>query len=184
VQNARYGTIIRIAVLVLIAAVIFSACGQGNVTKEPSAAALMPSLAGYSVYNTLDLQDAMAKVAGAASLGSGNPELTALVAGVSGLSSCYQKAGGIEGRAYINQADISKAGIVVVVNRNVVTDPNTFLSCVSPRRALAPNNTQAQQPCAKTYTLNKDNNQYYIGYAATNSEVCQAFCAALQGCTP
>jgi hypothetical protein len=175
--------IVRAMTLLLMAVVLLTACGGGSVAKEPSAAALMPNLPGYVVTNTLDIQDAIAKLAGATSLGAAHPELSALVAGVHSLTACYQQAGALEGRAYVNQSDVSKAGVIVIVNRNVVTDPNTFLNCVAPSAGFAPRTAQVE-PCAKTFTLNKDNNQYFVGYAATAPEVCQAFCAALQGCTP
>jgi hypothetical protein len=165
--------------LALVLAALLSACGQPG-TKEPSAAALMPNLPDYHVTDTIDIQDAITKVAGAASIGVGQPELAALIAGVNGLVSCYQKAGAIQGRTYVNKADVTQAGVVVIINRNAVTDPNTFLGCVLPEAGLR----AAQiQPCGKTYILDRDNNQFYIGYAATNPQVCQAFCSALQGCT-
>jgi hypothetical protein len=172
--------LIRAVVVMTVVAVVVAACGQAP-TKEPSAGALLPNLSDYNMTDTADLQDAITKLAGAASLGAGQPELTALVAGVNGLVSCYQSAGAIQGKTYVNKADISKAGVVVVINRNVLTNPQTFLSCVVPKGALR---SASIEPCAKAYTLNKDNNQFYIGYAATKPEVCATFCAALEGCTP
>jgi hypothetical protein len=150
------------------------------VTKEPSAAALMPNLAGYQVSETTNIQDAISKIAAGGAALTGQPELAALVTTVSGVVACYQKAGAIEGRTYVNTADVTKAGVVVIVNRKVLTDPGTFINCVLPPSAMR---AAAIQPCAKAYTLDKDNTQFYIGYAATNPEVCQAFCSALQGCT-
>ena len=170
----------RSSALVLVLAVLLSACGQ-PATKEPSAAALMPNLPDYHVTDTIDIQDAITKVAGAASIGVGQPELAALIAGVNGLVSCYQKAGAIQGRSYVNKADVALAGVVVIINRNAVTDPNTFLACVLPSGAGL--RTAQIQPCGKAYILDKDNNQFYMGYAATNPQVCQTFCSALQGCT-
>jgi hypothetical protein len=171
---------IRVVVVMIVVAAVVAACGQAT-TKEPSAGALLPNLSDYNMADTADIQDAITKIAGAASLGAGQPELTALVAGVNGLVSCYQSAGAIQGKSYVNKADISKAGVVIVVNRNVLTSPETFLNCVVPKGALR---SASIEPCAKVYTLSKDNNQFYIGYAATKPEVCAAFCAALQGCTP
>jgi len=167
--------------LVLILAVLLSACGQQNVTKEPSAAALMPNLAGYQVSDTTNLQDAITKLAAGAAALAGQPELAALVAGANTVVACYQKAGAVEGRSYVNTSDVTKAGVVVIVNRNVLTDPNTFVNCVRPAAGMR---AAVIQPCGKAYTLTTQNNEFYIGYVATNPEVCQAFCSALQGCTP
>src|SRR5258706_7477142 len=168
---------IRVGTIGLLMLVTLAACGGSNVTKEPSAGALMPHLADYSQTDTVNIQDAIAKLAGAGSIGAGQPEVTALIAGVSGIVTCYQNAGAIQGRTYVNKADITKAGVVVIINRNAVTDPNRFLNCVTPKglRSAA----AAIQPCAKAYTLDKDNNQFYIGYAATNAETCNAFCSAM-----
>jgi hypothetical protein len=82
---------------------VVAACG-GAATKEPSAGALLPNLPDYNMTDTANIQDAITKLAGAASLGAGQPELTALVAGVNGLVSCYQSAGAIQGMSYVNKA--------------------------------------------------------------------------------
>ncbi len=175
-------SILRVLTFILVTVTAISACGQAA-TQEPSAGALMPNLPDYYVNDTVNIQDAISKVASLTSLGAAHPELAGLIAGVNSLLTCYQNAGAIQGRTYVNKADVVKAGIVVIVNRNVVTDPTTFVNCVVPpsARSLRP---AGPQPCAKAYTLNVPNNQYYIGYAATDPEVCQAFCSALQGCTP
>lgn len=175
-------SVVRILVFVLVAVTVISACGRAA-TQEPSAASLMPNLPDYYVNDTVNIQDAISKVASLTSLGAAHPELAGLIAGINNLLTCYQNSGAIQGRTYVNKADVFKAGIVVVVNRNAVSDPTTFINCVVPpsARSLRP---ATLQPCAKAYTLNTANNQYYIGYAATDPEVCQAFCSALQGCTP
>jgi|SRR5581483_3787281 hypothetical protein len=172
---------LRGLVFILVTVTLISACGQAA-TQEPSAASLMPNLPDYYVNDTVNIQDAISKVASLTSLGAAHPELAGLIAGINNLLTCYQNAGAIQGRTYVNKADVFKAGIVVIVNRNAVSDPATFINCVVPpsARSLLPQ----VQPCAKAYTLNTANNQYYIGYAATDPGVCQAFCAALQGCTP
>jgi hypothetical protein len=179
-QRSRSRIIVLISPL-LLCTLLLGACGPQAVTKEPSAAALMPNLAGYQVSDTTNIQDAIAKLAGGGAVLAGQPEVAALVTGVNSIVACYQKAGGIEGRSYVNSADVTKAGVVVIVNRNVLTDPATFLNCVLPQTGFR---AATIQPCGKAYTLTTDNNQFYIGYAATNPEVCQAFCSALQGCTP
>jgi hypothetical protein len=171
---------LRLFMVSILSLLTLAACGSAA-TKEPSAGALMPQLADYTATDTTDIQDAITKLAGAASLGAGQPELTALVAGVSGFVSCYQSAGAIQGRTYVNKADVTKAGVVVIVNRNLATDPNLFLSCVVPKGMMRA--ASALQPCVKAYALDKANNQFYIGYAATNEETCNAFCSALEGCT-
>lgn len=165
----------------LVVVTLLSACGQGS--QGPTAASLMPSLSGYQANDTLNIQDAITKIGGVASIGTGQPEVAAALAAVNGLVTCYQQAGAVQGRTYVNSADALKAGVIVIVDRNVVTNPQTFLNCVLPKSAAAPL-VAGVQPCAKAYTLSTSNNQFYIAYAATSTEVCQAFCSGLQGCTP
>jgi hypothetical protein len=166
-----------------LCALLLNACVPAA-SKDTSAAALMPNLPDYNVATTLDIQDAIVKLAGASSLATGQVEITAAVAAASGLLACYQSAGALEGRTYVNKADPLKAGLVVIINRNVVTDPNTLLGCVAPRNSLSAAAKPAVQPCLNNYTLVKPGNQFYIGYVGTNPEVCAAFCSALDSCTP
>ena len=58
------------------------------------------------------------------------------------------------------------------------------------RASLTCNNILAQsaaapgiEPCSATYTLSRDDNQFYILYVGTTAEICQDFCANLQDCT-
>ncbi len=168
-----------VGLITVITAVLLSACGQSS--GGTTAASLLPNLPDYQVSDTQNLQDAIAKVAGGAAVLAGQPEAAGAVVGVNALVTCYQKAGAIQSRSYVNKTDVLKAGVVVIIDRNAVTDPKTFLSCVAPSGPSI--RAPSIQPCGKAYTLNRDNNQFYIGYAATNPEVCQAFCSALQGCT-
>src|SRR5215813_10350255 len=145
---------IRAFVIELVLLLVLNACGTANITQEPSAAALLPNLTDYQMTDTLDIQDAVAKVAGVASLGAAQPELTAAIAAVSGVLSCYQQAGAIKGRTYVNKANILQAGVIVVINKNLVSDPTLLVNCALPRRAAAaPTTGTTLQPCAKSYTL-------------------------------
>jgi hypothetical protein len=179
----RIAKTIRVFTVLLVSIVVLAACGAGASTKEPSAAALLPNMPGYTVTDTVDIQETVAKVLAAGTLGAGQPELTALVAAVNSLADCYQRAGAIQGRTYVSNTNIMNSGVVVIVNRNAITDPTLLLNCALPAggAGLAPS---LVKPCAKTYTLDKDNNQFYIAYAATNQEVCTAFCSGLEGCKP
>jgi hypothetical protein len=169
------------ALTFMLIAVLVVGCAQN--TTDSTAANMMPNLSYYTGIQATDIQDAIAKVAGAASLAALQPQVTALIAGVSSLAKCYQDAGAVQGRAYVNNSDPTLAGFVVIVNRNVLLSPTTLLNCVAPRAPAglsAP--AAAIQPCAKVYTLSKNNNEFYIAYAATNPDLCTAFCSALEGC--
>jgi hypothetical protein len=151
--------------------------------KDNNAAALMPAPAGYSVANTIDIQDTITKIAGAAALGSGQPQFTALVAAANEIAKCYQNAGAIEGRVLTKQTDPTKAGAVIIINRNLVSDPNLFLGCVGLGGSSELAGGQALQPCVDAYTISTGTNEFYVGYVATDVEVCQAVCNNMAGCT-
>ena len=74
---------------------------------------------------------------------------------------------------------------MAIIDKKALTNPANFANCVlgsaqgvqtSPQRPTI-------QPCAKTYTLKKDDNEFNIAYIATTQEMCQAFCSRLEGCT-
>jgi len=146
----------------------------------------MPNLTDYDITDVQSIQDAVAKLSAAASLVSGQPEATGAIAALSSTVSCFQSAGAIQGRTYVNKANPLYSGVVLIVNKNVLTDPQTWVNCTLPRRSAAavPQGAVQLTPCAKTYTLNQDNNTFYVAYAATDQRVCSAFCSALSGCTP
>src|SRR5258708_6975094 len=99
--------IVPLAVCVLL----LNACTTAA-NKDTSAASLMPNLTDYNVDNTLNIQDAIAKFASATTLAAGQVEISAAVTTANGLLTCYQNAGAIEGRTYVNKVDPLKAGLV------------------------------------------------------------------------
>jgi hypothetical protein len=169
----------RMISLLAVVALVVSACDALQPAKDNSAANLMPNISGYTTVNTLDIQDTLSKVAGAATLLT-NPPFAAMVTAANEVSKCYQQAGAVEGRVYYGQADPSKVGAIVIINRNKVLDPALLLNCVGGQAGLS--GSLSVQPCSKTYTLKKDNNEFYIGYVATDPQVCQTFCSSLEGC--
>lgn len=164
-------------VLIIVVAALLVGCG-GNVARDTTAADLMPNLGDYNVTNTLDIQDTVAKALAAASLGAGQVQITAMVAAISGLVACYQKAGAIEGRVYVKKAEPWVSGIVVIVNRNKTLDPATFFGCMGGQT----NAPIVAQPCANAYSLPKGDNEFYVAYLGTQQEFCTAVCNSLEGC--
>src|SRR5258708_27071778 len=121
--------------LALLALLIISACSQGS--QGPTASSLMPGLSGYQTNDTLNIQDAIAKITGVAAVGTGQPEIAAAITAINGLVSCYQQAGAVQGRSFVQSADPLKAGLIVIVDRNAVSNPKTFLSCILPKTGVA-----------------------------------------------
>ncbi|HLY27355.1 MAG TPA: hypothetical protein VKQ72_13515 [Aggregatilineales bacterium] len=170
---------------VLTLGLILSGCGQGAVPTDNSAQNLMPVLPDYNTSSVLNIQDALAKLTSLAAAAGAQVEVSAGVAAVNGLVTCYEKAGALVGQAYVNKTNAVNSGLIIIVNQNQLTNPQVFTSCVVPIRPLAQANGAAPviQPCTKSYTLNQNNNTFDIAYIGTNPTVCQAFCSGLKGCT-
>jgi hypothetical protein len=164
-------------------ALLFAACSAG-VTRDESTAALLPNLSGYNVENTLNITDALTKAGAGAALAGGQVQFAAAIGVVGNYAACLQRAGAIEGRTYLQQENPLKAGLIMIVNRNKLTDPQTLLGCAIPQppSGMSPLDASEYGFCANMYTLRKANNEFYIMYAASSPQVCEAFCSALEGC--
>src|SRR5438477_6350666 len=103
---------VRTSVVALVVVLIVAACSGLSVTKEPSAGNMMPNLTDYNINDVQNIQDALAKLSGAASLVSGQPEVTAAIAGLSSVVSCFQSVGAIQGRTYVNKSSPLYSGVI------------------------------------------------------------------------
>jgi hypothetical protein len=156
----------------------------GMPTGEPPAATMLPQLAGYNTVEGQTLTGYIGKLGGGASLLSGNPELAATLTAVDAIVGCYQQVGAVRARLYANQNNPLAAGTVAIADKKALLDPANLFRCVVPN-VNAGASTQAIkfEPCKANYTLKKGDSEFYILYAATQTEVCQAFCSKLEGCT-
>jgi hypothetical protein len=122
------------------------------------------------------------KLSGGAALLTGNPELAATLLAVDAVTGCYQQVGAVRARLYSNQASPLSAGAVAIADKKALLDPANLFRCLVPN--LRP---EAQvikiEPCKASYTLTRDGNDFYILYAGTTLEICQAFCRNLEECT-
>ncbi|HRE47609.1 MAG TPA: hypothetical protein PLD47_07790 [Aggregatilineales bacterium] len=174
-------TLMRAFTFLLVAGMI-AACG--GATSDPPAANMMPALSGYNVTDTMDIVDTVSKAIAGAAASGGQLQVTGAVLFANELAKCYQKAGAVQGRTYLNQANPLDSGLVIIVNRNKLIDPATLLGCIAPNNlAGAATIGDEYQPCAFVYTLPKDNNEFYIGFIATNEPLCSQFCSKLEGCS-
>lgn len=161
---------------------ILAACNV-VVIRDESTAALLPRLSGYTVENTLNITDALTKAGAGAALAGGQVQFAAAVGAIGNYTACLQRAGAIEGRVYIQQENPLKSGLIMIVNRNKITDPQTLLGCAVPSLGVMRAESISEYSfCANMYTLRKDNNEFYIMYAASSPQVCETFCRALEGC--
>ncbi len=154
----------------------------GQPTIVPPAAEMLPNLPGYTVVEGETLTGHLTKLSGGAALLAGQPELAALVAAVDGVVGCYQSVGAVRARLYSDQANPLSVGTVAIADKNALLDPMNLFKCVALKKINA---TQAItiEPCTANYTLTKDGNEFYVLYAGTTREICEAFCTNLEGCT-
>ena len=169
----------RILLLGLIAAIALTACqAQKGSTKD-----MLPDVPNTTVVEGQTITQFVAKAADGAALATANPQLIPLVQRVEASLTCYQDLGAVALRTYTDKTFPLSAGVVAIIDRKALTDPTNFANCVL-GRAQAESSSVAPtiNPCTKSYTLKKDDNEFHIAYIATTQEMCQAFCSRLEGC--
>ena len=174
----------RVCVIVVVA--VLSGCellpGSGGSTAQPPAITMLPNLPGYNEVEGETLTGYIGKLSGGAALLTGQPELAATLTAVDAIVGCYQQVGAVRARVYSSQASPLSSGAVAIADKKALLDPANLFRCVAPSLR-----TQAQaikiEPCKASYTLTRDGNEFYVLYAGTTQEICQAFCRNLEGCT-
>lgn len=171
----------RILLLSLITLSALAACQP----QRGSAKDMLPDVPNTTVVEGQTITQFLAKAADGAALAAANPGLILLVQRVEASLTCYQGLGAVALRTYTDKTFSLSAGIVAIVDRKALTNPVNFANCVL-GGAKAPDasaDAPTIEPCVKTYTLKKDDNEFNIAYMATTKEMCQAFCSRLEGCT-
>jgi hypothetical protein len=166
---------------------LLSSCDTPSPTSPsptPPAAEMLPTLSGYNVVEGQLLTDYMGTLSGGAALLAGHPELAATIGAVDQIISCYQEIGAVRARVYSNQAEPLSAGAVAIADRNQLLDPTNLFNCtLRPLTQGRGTFSTRIEPCSASYTLARGDNEFYILYAGSTAEVCQAFCTNLEGCT-
>jgi hypothetical protein len=170
----------RILLFSLIATLALAGCQ----TQKGSAQDMLPAVPNTTVVEGQTITQFLAKVADGASLATANPQLIPVIQRVEASLTCYQDLGAVALRTYTDKTFPLSAGIVAIIDRKALTNPANFANCVmGSAQGVAPGPSQpAIQPCTKSYTLKKDDNEFYIAYIATTQDMCQAFCSKLEGC--
>jgi hypothetical protein len=168
--------------LPMLAALLLLAGCQQAVVPDTGAADRMPNLPGYTVTDTSQLQGTLANLLTAASATGGALPVAGAIQGINAVAQCYQQAGALQGRIYTNTSNPLDIGAVLIINRNVLTSPATFLSCVVPSMGGAGAMPGPYQPCAAAFSVPVDGNEFYVAYVASNTNLCAAFCANIAGC--
>ena len=171
-----------IVLLVMIGLLVALIGCDLQTTPAADAAALLPELNGYNTIEGESFTDALTTLGVMATLG-GLPEFGAPIAAISEVVGCYQEAGAVSARVYSDQAEPRNSGIVAIGDRNALQNPITFLRCVPGATSGSESGAVVLQPCSASYTLAKDDNEFYILYAGLTADICQTFCSNLEGCT-
>jgi hypothetical protein len=168
----------RMGLISLELILILAACTP----TQGGATALLPNIPTANIVEGRTISEFLAGLPGGAELKTSFPQLFTAVEYVEKVTGCYQKIGAVAVRTYSDKVTPLSSGTVAIVDRNAITDPGNLAACLTSPRALS----QAQpaiSPCAKAYTLKKDNNEFLIAYIASTQEMCAAFCSGLEGCT-
>ena len=161
-----------------------SACSAGTPqpTDVPPVVQLMPDLPGYHVIEGRSVQAFILNLAEGGALLTGHPELATLVAKIDNVIACYQDVGAVKARIYSDAAFPLSSGAIAIADRDRLTDPATLLRCVG-GQVLLFSDQPTLNPCSHSYTLVRGEDEFYIIYAGTTSEICHDFCVNLEGCS-
>jgi len=181
---------LNIWILLALLAALLSGCDtiSGLLQPKPNvppAVEMLPDLPDHTVVEGQTLTEYLGSLSQGAALLAGRPDLAALALGVDKFTGCYQDVGAVQARVYSNKENPLSAGAVAIADRNALLDPRNLLACLSPSVEAGDASAQgfAIKPCSASYTLSRDNNEFYILYAGTTEEICQAFCTQLEECT-
>lgn len=153
-------------------------------TRGPAASSLLPNLPGYTRIESSSIQDFISGLGEAGTALTGQFGATAAIGVVDRIASCYRDIGVLDASGYSQDALPVVAGVVAVVNRSQLTNPANFLNCVGVRdQGVMADPGPGMQPCTNAYTTELQGDTYDIIYAATDSELCNLFCASLPNCT-
>lgn len=177
---------VRVIIFILAAAALalLYANDAWREPTDPPAARLLPDLQTYRQVEGQTITSYIGALSEGAALLAVQPQLAVTIGAIDQVIDCYQDVGGVRARVYSRAEQPLQAGIVAVVDKTRVNDPDYLFRCVTP---AALNLEGAEEPyfepCTAAYTLEREDGTFYIIYAASSPEVCQAFCSALEGCT-
>ncbi len=186
----RYKSVWRMVTLVVLLALLGAACvpvTDGPSHTAPPASSLLPVLDGYTTIDAQSIQEFIAGLGEAGTALLGQFQATAVIEMIDRVAGCYQDIGAVAAQGYSKTALPIVAGVVAVANRDLLTDPQTFLSCVGlaqqPAALSEGQGGGGMVPCAFAYSTQIEGDTFDILYAGTDIEICQAFCRSLPGCT-
>ena len=171
--------------LIIFVVVIAAIVGVGYWVLLPAGSALppFPEVATYEIVAGEDISDAIAD------LETNHPsDITTRIADLAQMTRCYQDLGGMRVQFYRHSAEVLKAGAVAMASQNTLSNPGNLINCLgsATQEDLPAAGAQIQQLslslCQANYTLPKEEDTIHIIYIGTTPDLCQAFCAQLEGC--
>ncbi len=177
----------RLILLIIILAAGWT--GYNYFFVETATAPPLPDLPGYKVVEAQDLTGYLKTLGEEAAQLTQQAELAEATAGVDEIIRCYREVGAVRARIYSHEQTPLVAGAVVIADRNAMLNPINLFNCIAPKAQGGVGIQSVRvEPCTANYTLTRDAaklppNEFYIRYAGTTPEICQAFCAQLEGCT-
>lgn len=144
---------------------------------------MLPDFSGYQTVEGEVLTDYIGTLSGGAVLLVGHPEIAAAIGAVDYIVGCYQEVGAAKARIYSSEENPLEAGAIAIADRNALLNPVNLFKCVTPALDASSAQPLEIEPCTASYTLEKDDNEFYIIYAGTTEDICKMFCANLEGCT-
>ncbi len=143
---------------------------------------MLPNVPNTKTVEGQSITQFIASLADGAVITAANPQLVVVINRIESTLNCFQDKGAVGMRTYVDQTFPLSAGAVLIVDRNALTNPANVVGCLTnPPGASA---TPTIQPCFKSYTLKKADNEFFIAYIASTAQMCEAFCSRLEGCTP
>jgi len=149
--------------------------------RRGSAPDLLPEVPNARTIEGQTIVQYLSTLADGEALKALHPELWAAAQITEGVITCYQEIGAVAVRVYSDRDFSLSAGMVAIVDRNAIADPANLAKCIGSGLQLY-STVPTIKPCASSYTLQKDDNEFYIAYVGTTREMCDAFCSKLEGC--
>jgi len=171
----------RRTVWILVVSLMWMAAGCDRLGTQGGAADLLPQVPNTNIIEGQTISQYISSLAEGSALLQQNPVLAGAIRFAEQAATCYQSIGAVALRIYSDSVFPLSSGLVTIVDRNAITDPANFARCLGgDQQGFTAQ--MALQVCTHTYTLKKDNNEFYIAYIGTTLEMCQAFCSQLEGC--
>ncbi|PJF22912.1 MAG: hypothetical protein CUN56_03595 [Phototrophicales bacterium] len=175
----------RISLVLLM--LIMAGCQATGDSKDDAAAAqsFFPDLAGYTVSNTDNIQDAITTTLTGAGISTGNLLATGVILQVDNFIDCYREVGAFDARIYVEDpsADMiqeglrpPRAGVLVIINQDRAIE--NLLPCLTqpPSVSDAFSAQAAQpQPCFGNGEFQFEGDTIRYIYAATDRPLCAAW---------